>query len=57
MFKEKKHKPKSFQAGDYSLSEKPMKLLLSDSEGYEHGAKVYPKRTLSSKVSRSFKIK
>ena len=57
MFKEKKHKPKSFQAGDYSLSEKPMKLLLSDSEGYEYEAKVYQKRSLLSQVQRSFKIK
>ena len=56
MFKEKKHKLKSFQAGDYSLSEKQMKVLLSGSEGDEYEAVVNRKRSLLSEVSRSFKI-
>ena len=53
----KETETESFQAGDYSLSEKRMKLLLSGSEGDEYEAEVYPKRSLLSEVLRSFKIK
>ena len=40
--------------GDYSLSEKSMKLVLSGSEGEEYEAEVYPKRSLLSEVLLGF---
>ena len=44
----------SFQAGDYSITDKPMKLVLSGIEGDEYEAEVYPRTSLLSKVFKRF---